>query len=85
MAKTMTQQTTPTYPTTASILALVSGILITLSGVLLVAVSFVVLPHLDYSYLTAPQAIAALSERGIVHVEARGNTNEVSLVTWSRL
>ncbi len=26
--------------------------------------------------------IAALSERGIVHVEVQGNTNEVSLVKW---
>jgi uncharacterized membrane protein len=34
------------------------------------------------SRLKTHRVVAALSERGIVHVEARGNTNEVSLVKW---
>jgi uncharacterized membrane protein len=34
------------------------------------------------SRLKTHRVIAALSERGIVHVEARGNTNEVSLGKW---
>ncbi|MDA4125441.1 MAG: hypothetical protein OK438_08380 [Thaumarchaeota archaeon] len=34
------------------------------------------------SRLKTHRVVAALSERGIVHVEERGNTNEVSLVKW---
>jgi uncharacterized membrane protein len=34
------------------------------------------------SRLKTHRIIAALSERGIVHVEKRGNTNEVSIVKW---
>jgi uncharacterized membrane protein len=34
------------------------------------------------SRLKTHRVVAALSERGIVHVEAKGNTNEVSLVQW---
>jgi hypothetical protein len=34
------------------------------------------------SRLKTHRVVASLSERGIVHVEARGNTNEVSLVKW---
>ena len=34
------------------------------------------------SRLKTHRVIASLSERGIVHVEVRGNTNEVSLVEW---
>jgi uncharacterized membrane protein len=34
------------------------------------------------SRLKTHRVIAALSERGIVHVEKRENTNEVSLVKW---
>jgi uncharacterized membrane protein len=36
----------------------------------------------DLSRLKTHRVIAALSERGIVHVEKKGNTNEVSLVSW---
>jgi uncharacterized membrane protein len=36
----------------------------------------------DLSRLKTHRVIAALSERGIVHVEEQGNTNEVSLVKW---
>jgi len=34
------------------------------------------------SRLKTHRVVAALSERGIVHVERRGNTNEVTLVKW---
>ena len=34
------------------------------------------------SRLKTHRVVAALSERGIVHVERRGNTNEVSLEKW---
>jgi uncharacterized membrane protein len=34
------------------------------------------------SRLKTHRVVAALSERGIVQVEKRGNTNEVSLVKW---
>ena len=34
------------------------------------------------SRLKTHRVIAALSERGIVHVEKRDNTNQVSLVKW---
>ena len=34
------------------------------------------------SRLKTHRVVAALSERGIVHVEKRENTNEVSLVKW---
>jgi len=34
------------------------------------------------SRLKTHRVIASLSERGIVHAEKRGNTNEVSLVQW---
>ncbi len=34
------------------------------------------------SRLKTHRVVAALSERGIVHVEKKGNTNEVSLVKW---
>jgi uncharacterized membrane protein len=34
------------------------------------------------SRLKTHRVVASLSERGIVHVEKRGNTNEVTLVEW---
>src|SRR5437870_9532382 len=34
------------------------------------------------SRLKTHRVVAVLTERGIVHVERRGNTNEVSLVKW---
>jgi uncharacterized membrane protein len=38
----------------------------------------------DLSRLKTHRIIASLSERGIVRVEKKGNTNEVSLVDWFR-
>jgi hypothetical protein len=59
MANMLTQQTTSAYPKTASILALAGGIVITLSGVLLMAVSAFILPNLNYSNLTTPPGLSS--------------------------
>jgi uncharacterized protein DUF6114 len=64
--KKMTQNTTSGYPTTATILALAGGIIITLSGVLFVAVSAFVLPNLSYTNLNTPPSLPASSIPGIV-------------------
>jgi hypothetical protein len=62
----MTQNTTPGYPRAASILALAGGIIITLSGVLFVAVSALILPHLNYGNLNTPPNLPASSLPGLV-------------------
>jgi hypothetical protein len=62
----MTQKTTSGYPKTASILALTGGILIILVGMLLMAVSAVILPHLDYTNLNPPPQLTSASMPGIV-------------------
>jgi hypothetical protein len=49
--------TTTGYPRTASILALVGGIVILLGGVVFVAASVFILPHLDYANLNTPQGL----------------------------
>jgi hypothetical protein len=64
--KKMTQNTTLGYPKAASILALAGGIIITLSGVLFVAVSAFVLPNLNYSNLNTSPNLPASSIPGIV-------------------
>lgn len=68
MEKNTTQQTTSAYPKTASILALVGGILILLAGVLFVAVSIFVLPNLNYSsyHMTIPQGLNPSSIQALV-------------------
>jgi hypothetical protein len=62
----MTQNTLPEYPRTASIIALAGGIIITLSGVLFVAVSAFVLPNLTYTHITVPQGLSASAIPGLV-------------------
>jgi hypothetical protein len=62
----MTQETTSGYPKIASILALVGGILIILSGILLMAVSAFILPHLDYTNLDTPPRLTSASIPGLV-------------------
>ena len=62
----MTQNMTSGYPRTASILALAGGIIITLSGVLFVAVSAFILPNISYSNLNTPPNLPASSIPGIV-------------------
>ncbi len=62
----MTQSATSEYPTTASIIALVGGIIITLSGVLFVAISAFVLPNVNYSNLNTPPNLPASAVPGLV-------------------
>lgn len=66
MSKEMTQKTTSAYPKTASILALAGGILITLSGVLFIAVSAFILPNLDYSNVSIPPNLTSASIPALV-------------------
>jgi type II secretory pathway component PulF len=62
----MTQNATTEYPTTGSIVALIGGIIITLSGALFAAVSAFVLPHIDYSNLNTPANLPASAVPGLV-------------------
>jgi hypothetical protein len=62
----MTQNTTPGYPRAASIIALAGGAIITLSGVLFVAVSAFILPNLSYSNLSTPPNLPPASIPGMV-------------------
>jgi len=62
----MTQNTAIEYPRTASILALAGGIIITLSGVLFVAVSALVLPNISYANLNTPPNLPASAVPGLV-------------------
>jgi len=62
----MTQNTATGYPRAASILALAGGIIITLSGVLFLAVSALVLPNLNYGNINTPPSLPASSIPGIV-------------------
>ena len=62
----MTQNIAPEYPRTASIIALAGGIIITLSGVLFVAVSALVLPNLTYSNVSVPQGLSPSAIPGLV-------------------
>jgi hypothetical protein len=66
MEKNTTQQTPTSYPKTASILALVGGTLMLLSGVIFIAVAALILPHLDYSNLTVPQGLSPSAIPGLV-------------------
>jgi hypothetical protein len=62
----MTQNTTPENPKIASILALVGGTIIVLSGVLFVAASAFILPNLSYTNLQTPPNFPASSVPGLV-------------------
>jgi hypothetical protein len=62
----MTQNTITGRSDTAWILALVGGILIILSGTLLMAVSVFILPHLSYGNLSTPPRLAPSSIPGLV-------------------
>ena len=56
MNMTLQQNTkTTAYPKTDSVLALVGGVLIILVGILLTAVSAVILPNMNFSNLTPPK------------------------------
>lgn len=62
----MTQNTAMEYPRTASIISLVGGILITLGGVLFVAVSAFVLPNINYTNLNTPANLPVSALPGLV-------------------
>ena len=62
----MTQNTTSGFPSVAWILSLVGGILIILSGTLLMAVGAFILPHLNYGNLTVPPQMTAASIPALV-------------------
>ena len=53
----MTQQTKSEYPNTASILALVGGILVVLGGLLLLGVSAFIIPHLPTHYFVTNSSV----------------------------
>jgi hypothetical protein len=53
----MTQQTKSSYPNTASILAIVGGVLMILVGLLLAAVSIFIIPHLPSSYFSSSSTV----------------------------
>ncbi len=55
MATSSVQETASQYPKTASIIALVGGMIIVLGGVIFVGVSAYVIPHMNFSNLTVPQ------------------------------
>ena len=62
----MTQNATSGYPTAASVLSLIGGVIILLSGVLFTAVSAFVLPHLSYANINVPQGLSPSSIPAIV-------------------
>jgi len=64
--KKMTQNASQENPRTASIIALAGGIIITLSGVLFLAVSALVLPNLAYANMNVPQGLPASALPGLV-------------------
>jgi hypothetical protein len=66
MEKTNTQQMTPVYPKTGSILALVGGILILLGGALFIFVSVYVLPNINYANLNVPHGLNSSAIPGLV-------------------
>jgi hypothetical protein len=54
------------YPRTASILALVGGVLMLLGGVVFIAVSAFILPHLNYTNLNTPPHLNPSAIPGLV-------------------
>ena len=62
----MTQNAQPGYPTIATILALLGGTLILLTGVMFVAASVFVLPTLSYANLNVPAGLPASSLPGLI-------------------
>ena len=62
----MMQNTKPGYPRIASVLALVGGTIILLSGLLFVTVSVFILPGLTYANVHVPQGLSATAIPAIV-------------------
>jgi len=57
----MTQQATDAYPNTASILALVGGILMTVGGIFFLAIAVFILPNISYANLHPPPGITNMA------------------------
>jgi hypothetical protein len=66
MEKTMMQQTTSAYPKTASVLALIGGIIIVLGGALFIFVSAFVLPNINYVNITTPTGLSSAAIPALV-------------------
>ena len=62
----MAQDTAQEYTKDASIISLVGGIIITLGGVLFLAVSALVLPNIAYNNVAVPQGLSAAALPGLV-------------------
>lgn len=62
----MAQNTATAYPRTASILALIGGMFVALGGLLLVVVSYLVLPYINYFSVTTPNGLSPGSLPGLV-------------------
>jgi hypothetical protein len=62
----LTQNATSAYPETASIIALVSGIVIILGGALFIFASVFVLPNVNFSNVTMPQGLSSSAVHALV-------------------
>lgn len=60
------QVTTSAYPKTASILALVGGMIIILGGAIFIGVAVYVIPNLNLSNVTVPQGMNPASLPGLI-------------------
>ena len=66
MERNSAQETTSSYPKTASVLALVGGMIIALGGVIFIGAAAFVLPHLNYSNVIVPQGMDRASLPGLI-------------------
>ncbi len=66
MERNPAQETPSAYPKTASILALVGGMIIILGGVIFIGAAVYILPHLNYSNMTLPQGMDRASLPGLI-------------------
>jgi hypothetical protein len=66
MATNPPLQVTSSYPKTASIIALVGGMIIILGGVILIGVAAFVIPHMNLTNVTVPQGMDRASLPGLI-------------------
>ena len=66
VVRAMTENTTVRYPKTASILAIIGGVVMILCGSVLVAASAFILPHLNYGNLNTPPQLNSAAIPGLV-------------------
>ena len=55
MARNPSQETGPSYPKTAAIIALAGGVVILLGGLIFIGASIFVIPHINFTNMTVPQ------------------------------